>query len=65
MNIVKSIVKVVWPIMLNVLRKAADKSETQIDDIAVEAADTAIQERLKDTEMDVNFIEDGFKPKGG
>ena len=61
MNIVKSIVKVVWPIILNVLRKAADKSETQIDDIAVEAANTAIEEWLEDTQLDVNFIEDGFK----
>jgi len=61
MNIVKSIVKVVWPIIYRVLQKAADKSETQIDDIAVEAANTAIIEWLEDTQMDVNFIEDGFK----
>ena len=61
MNIVKSIVKVVWPIILNVLRKAADKSETQIDDIAVEAANTAIEEWLEDTQLDVNFVEHGFK----
>lgn len=60
MNIVKAIVKVVWPIIVNVLRKAADKTETQLDDVAVEAANTAVQEWLKDTQLDVNFIEDGF-----
>lgn len=63
MNIVKSIVKVVWPIVLNVLRKAADKTDTQLDDIAVEAANTAVQEWLNDTQLDVNFIEDGFNDK--
>lgn len=55
MNVVKSIVKVVWPIIYNVLARAADKSETQLDDIAVEAANTAVQEWLKDTTDDVNF----------
>lgn len=44
MNIVKSVVAAVWPIVYKVLQKAADKSETQLDDIAVEAANTAVQE---------------------
>jgi len=61
MNIVKSIVKVIWPILLNVLRKAAKRTDTRLDDIAVEAANTAVTEWLEDIEMDVNFIEDGFK----
>ena len=61
MNIVKAIVKVVWPIIHNVLRKAAEKTETQLDDIAVAAANTAVEEWLKDTQLDVNFQEHGFK----
>jgi hypothetical protein len=61
MNIVKSIVKVVWPIIYNVLQKAADRTDTQLDDIAVEAANTAVHEWLNDTQLDVNFIEHGFK----
>ena len=57
MNIVKSIVKVVWPIIYNVLRKAAERTDTRLDDIAVEAANTAVKEWLEDTQLDVNFLE--------
>jgi len=55
MNIVKSVVKAVWPIVYRVLQKAADRTETQLDDIAVEAANTAVKEWLEDSQEEIEF----------
>ena len=53
MNVVKSVVSAVWPIIYKVLRSAAEKSKTQIDDIAVESANAAVLEWLEDSSDDV------------
>lgn len=50
MNLVKQMVRVVWPIIYSVLVKAADRTDTQLDDIAVEAANTAVLEWLDDAD---------------
>ena len=55
MDIVKSVIKAVWPIIYKVLEKQVDKTETKFDDISLEAANAAIQEFLDDTESDVEF----------
>jgi len=55
MNIIKTIVKAVWPIVYKVLENYADRTDTEIDDIAVEAANAGIQEWLDDTKDDTNF----------
>lgn len=57
MNIVKSVVKAVWPIVYRVLQKAANNTETQLDDIAVEAANAAVNEWLGDTQEEIEFNE--------
>ena len=57
MNIVKNIVKAVLPIIIQVLRKQADKTETPLDDIVVEAVKTALEMWINDTQLDVNFGE--------
>lgn len=56
MNVVKAIIAVVWPIIYRVLIQAADKTDTQLDDIAVEAANTAVLEWLNnEEELEVRF----------
>lgn len=55
MNIIKTIVKAVWPIIYNVLAKAADKTETPFDDIAVEGVNAAVEEWLEDTDDDIQI----------
>jgi len=56
MNIIKTIVKAVWPIIYRVLEKYADRTETQIDDIAVQAANAGVMEWLDDeTETEQDF----------
>lgn len=55
MNIVKSVVRAVFPIIIAVLKKAAEKTETVIDDYVVAGVEKAIQEWLEDEENDVKF----------
>jgi hypothetical protein len=55
MNVVKAVVKAVWPIIINVLKTAAAKTETQIDDYVVAGVDSAIQEWLNDTQEEITF----------
>ena len=55
MNIVKNVVRAVWPIIYKVLAKAAEKTTTQIDDIAVSAANAAVMEWLEDDEEEIRF----------
>lgn len=56
MNVVKSVVAAVWPIIYKVLESAANKTNTQLDDIAVEAANAAVLEWLADqTPNEQNF----------
>lgn len=53
MNIVKAIIKQVWPIIHQVLAKAAEKTTTPFDDIAVAGIDASIEEWLEDTDDDI------------
>lgn len=55
MNIVKNVVKAVWPVIYKVLEKKVKDTDTAFDDIALKAIDAAIQEWLDDTQMDVEF----------
>ncbi len=50
MKVVKQIIAAVWPTIYKVLAKAADKTETQFDDITVEAINAAIQEWIESDE---------------
>lgn len=53
MNIVKAIIKQIWPIIFTVLEKAAAKTDTPFDDIALAGVNAALYEWLEDTEEDV------------
>ena len=44
MNVVKQVIKAVWPVIYNVLAKGAEKTETEFDDMAVKAINTFILE---------------------
>ena len=55
MNVVKSVVAAVWPIVFRVLEKAAKDTKTKLDDIGVAAANAAVTEWLADDENTVEF----------
>jgi hypothetical protein len=55
MNIVKNVVKAVWPIVLKVLQSAAEKTESEVDDAIVKIVNGAIEGWLEDEENQVNF----------
>ena len=56
MNIVKNVVRAVWPIVLRVLEKAASKTETEVDDAIVKIVNGAIEAWLEDEDEDVKFL---------
>jgi len=56
MNIVKNVIRAVWPIVLRVLEKAASKTETEVDDAIVRIVDGAIEAWLDDEDDDVKFL---------
>lgn len=55
MNIIKNVVHAIWPIIYRVLEKKVNDTTTPFDNIALQAADAAIDEWLNDTENDVQF----------
>jgi len=56
MNIVKDVVRAVWPIVLRVLEKAASKTETEVDDAIVKIVNGALEAWLEDEDDDVKFL---------
>jgi hypothetical protein len=57
MNVIKSVVKAVLPILANVLRKAAKSTETEFDDHVVEGVIKAIESWLnEESETEQNFV---------
>jgi hypothetical protein len=57
MNVIKSVVRAVLPILANVLRKAAKSTETEFDDHVVEGVIKAIESWLdEESETEQNFV---------
>ena len=56
MNVVKSVIKAVWPIVLRVLEKAASKTESEVDDAIVKIVNGAMEAWLDDEDDDVKFL---------
>ena len=56
MNVVKSVIRAVWPIIYKVLSKLAEKTETEWDDRIMDAISYAVLEWLdSDDGEDVRF----------